>query len=438
MSLAADPVPSISHHGMLVLLVQIGVLLICAKGLSRLAAVVRLPAVVGELVAGVVLGPSLLGTAAPALSDWLLPREPEQTHLLGAVAQLGVLLLVGITGSHVDLELLRRRRVTVTWVSLGSVLLPLALGVGLGYLLPGSLLGDAGDRPSFALFMGIAVAVSALPVIAKTLLDMDLMHRDVGQVIIGAAAVSDVLGWLLLSIVSATATAGFRAGVVYESVGCLLLVLVAVVFVARPLIGAVMRPVARAGGDAGMTTVVIMIVLAAAGTCALNMEPVVGAFLCGVVISSLGIESRRFLDAVRPFVMAVLAPLFLATAGLQVELGALRDPVTLGAALVTLAVAVAAKFVGGYLGARMGRLDHDHALAIGAGLNARGVVEIVLASVGRDLGILNSASYTVIVLVAVVTSVMAPPILRRTTGRMPVTAGESLREREHSVQAVPL
>jgi Kef-type K+ transport system membrane component KefB len=135
--------------------------------------------------------------------------------------------------------------------------------------------------------------------------------------------------------------------------------------------------------------------------------------------------------------MAVLAPLFLATAGLQVELGALRDPVTLGAALVTLAVAVAAKFVGGYLGARMGRLDHDHALAIGAGLNARGVVEIVLASVGRDLGILNSASYTVIVLVAVVTSVMAPPILRRTTGRMPVTAGESLREREHSVQAVP-
>ncbi|MFE6052605.1 cation:proton antiporter [Kitasatospora sp. NPDC056446] len=438
MVLATAPVPGISHDHLLVLLVQIGALLALATGLGRLALRFGLPAVVGELLAGILVGPSVLGGAAPAVSDWLLPRNPEQMHLLGAISQLGVLLLVGITGAHIDLGLLSRKRVAITWVSLGSVLLPLALGIGLGFLLPASMLGTAGDRSTFALFIGVAVAVSALPVIAKILIDMRLLHRNVGQVIIGAAAVSDILGWLLLSVVSAMATAGFRFSVVAESVGYLLIVLAVTAFLARPLIGRLLRPIERAsnGRDLGAAVVLVLIVLASAGTHALKMEPILGAFLCGIVIGSLGAGARRFLDALRPFVMAVLAPLFLATAGLQVDLSALKDPSVLVAALVTLAVAVGAKLVGGYAGARLGRLNHDEAVAIGAGLNARGVVEIVLASVGLGLGVLNTASYTVVVLVAVVTSVMAPPLLRRATGRIAPTATETEREREHAAQLV--
>lgn len=432
------PVPAISHDQMLVLLVQIGIMLILAIGLGRLAARLNLPTVVGELVAGILLGPSVLGNAVPVVSDWLLPRNPEQMHLLGAVSQLGVLLLVGITGAHIDLGLLRRKRLAIIWVSVGSVLLPLVLGIGLGFLLPGSVMGENGRRPLFALFIGVAVAVSALPVIAKTLLDMKLMHRNVGQVIIGAAAVSDILGWLLLSIVSAMATVGLRAGVVAESVGYLLLVLAATVFLARPLIIKVLRTIERSadGRDVGIAVVVVLIVLAAAGTHALKMEPMLGAFLCGSIIGSLGAECRRFLELVRPFVMAVLAPLFLVTAGLQVDLSALKRPSVFAAALITLLVAIGAKFAGGYVGARMGRLPHDEALAIGAGLNARGVVEIVLASVGLNIQVLNPASYTIVVLVAVVTSVMAPPILRRAMGRMSQTTGELEREREYSAQPV--
>ncbi|GAB7183887.1 hypothetical protein ATKI12_3718 [Kitasatospora sp. Ki12] len=438
MVLATAPVPGISHGHLLVLLVQVGTLLALATGLGRLALRLGLPAVVGELLAGIVVGPSVLGGAAPAVSDWLLPRNAEQMHLLGAIAQLGVLLLVGITGAHIDLDLLRRKRGAITWVSLGSVLLPMALGIGLGFLLPGSMLGRAGDRTTFALFIGVAVAVSALPVIAKILIDMRLLHRNVGQVIIGAAAVSDILGWLMLSVVSAMATEGLRAGVVAESVGYLLLVLAVTAFLARPLIGRLLRPIERAenGRELGAATVLVLIVFAAAGTHVLEMEPILGAFLCGIVIGSLGAGARRFLDTLRPFVMAVLAPLFLATAGLQVDLTALKDLSVLGAALVTLLVAVGAKLVGGYAGARLGRLDHDEAVAIGAGLNARGVVEIVLASVGLGLGVLNTASYTVVVLVAVVTSVMAPPLLRRATGRIAQTAGEIERERDYATQLV--
>lgn len=432
--LATAPVPGISHDHLLVLLMQIGALLILATGFGQLALRLRFPAVAGELLAGVVVGPSLLGNVAPDFSRWLLPRDPEQMHLIGAISQLGVLLLVGITGAHIDLGLLRRKRVAIGWVSMGSVLFPLALGVGLGFLLPASVMGEGADRTTFALFIGVAIAVSALPVIAKTLMDMGLLHRNVGQVIVGAAAVSDVLGWMLLSVVSAMATASFRLIVVAESVGYLLIVLAVTVFLARPLIGRVLRPIESSAEstERGMAACVVLIVLSAAGTHALNMEPILGAFLCGTVIGSLGRNRRRLLEALRPFVMAVLAPLFLATAGLQVDLSALKDLSVLAAGLITLVVAVGGKLVGGYVGARMGKLDHNASLAIGAGLNARGVVEIVLASVGLSIGVLNTASYTIVVLVAVVTSVMAPPLLRRTTSRIVKTTTEIEREHDYA------
>ncbi|OIK28191.1 cation:proton antiporter [Streptomyces malaysiense] len=430
MTLSTAPVPGLSDHQMLLFLLQLSLLITAATLLGRVAARLNMPPVVGELACGVVLGPSLFGNVAPGLSAWLLPRDPEQTHLLNAVSQLGVLLLVAITGAHIDLGLLRRERRTVGLVSVGSVLLPLALGFALGLLLPVSMAGGAGGEVTFALFIGVAVAVSALPVIAKTLLDMGLLHRDVGQMIVGSAAVSDIVGWLLLSVVSAMATHGLRAGVLAESAGCLLLVLAATVLVLRPLAARVLRPLEHAQPGLGLSAVVVLILLSAAGTHALGMEPVLGAFLCGIVVGSLGGAGRRSLDSLRTFVMATLAPLFLAASGLQVDLTTLARPPVLLAAVVTLAVAVGAKFAGGYLGARAGRLGHTESVAIGAGLNARGLVEIVLASVGLSLGVLNTASYTVIVLVAVVTSVMAPPVLRHTTSRIATTPAEAERQRE--------
>jgi len=434
---ASAPVAGLTNHQMLVFLLQVALLIAVAALLGRGAARLGMPPVVGELAAGIVLGPSLFENVLPGLSHWVLPRDPEQMHLLNAVSQLGVLLLVAITGAHIDLGLLRRKRQAIGLVSVSSVLLPLALGFGLGFGLPDSLMGEDGHRGTFALFIGVAVAVSALPVIAKTLLDMGLLHRNVGQIIVGAAAVSDIVGWLLLSIVSAMATHGLRAGVVIESVGYLLVVLVVAVFLARPLAARVLRTAERSAQPGfNLSAIVVMIVLAAAGTHALGMEPILGAFLCGIVVGSLGTANRRALDSMRTFVMATLAPLFLATAGLQVDLSTLADPGVLIAAVITLAVAIGAKFAGGYLGARLGRLDHNESLAIGAGLNARGVVEIVLASVGLRIGVLNTASYTVVVLVAVVTSVMAPPILRRTTGRISTTTAEIEREKEFTAQLV--
>ncbi|MFJ4098201.1 cation:proton antiporter [Amycolatopsis japonica] len=431
----ADPVAPINAHAMLLFLLQLGLLLGLAFALGRLAIRLKMPAVVGELTAGVLIGPSVLAHLAPGLSAWLLPHDATQLNLLDAVGQLGVLLLVGITGMHMDLKLVRRKGGPAAWTSAGGLLVPLGLGVGLGFVLPASLIPAGTDRAVFALFLGVAMGVSAIPVIAKTLLEMRLLHRDIGQLIVSAAAVDDIVGWLLLSVVSALAVTGLVAGQVAFSIAGLLVVLVLTVVAGRPLVNASLRLASRSSEQGpGIATVVVLLLLAAAGTHAMGMEPVLGTLLCGILIGSSKHADLARLAPLRTIVLAVLTPIYFATAGLRMDLTALRDPAVLGSAVLVLVVAVLGKFTGAYLGARVGRLSHWEGLALGSGLNARGVIQVIVAIVGLRLGVLTTATYTIIVLVAIVTSLMAPPTLRRAVGRIAVTEEERVREKGFHVQ----
>ncbi|MEV6347604.1 cation:proton antiporter [Actinoplanes sp. NPDC051851] len=400
-------------------------LLTSAILLGRLAGRYGMPAIVGELAAGVLLGPSLLGWLAPGISAGLLPARPDQVHLLDAVGQMGVLLLVGLTGIEMDLRMIRRRSGTAATVSLSGLLIPLGLGVGLGFPLA-RLLDVRGDVTVFVLFLGVAMCVSAIPVIAKTLLDMRLMHRDIAQLTLAAGTLDDAVGWFLLSVVSAMAVGGLTGWQIGLAVGCLLLVVLLAVVVGRPLVRAAMR---FAGDDPQRTIGVsaALIVLAGAGTQALGLEAVFGAFLCGMLIGNTGDRVRGRIAPLRTVVLGVLAPVYFATAGLRIDLRALARPAVLGAALLVLVTAVVGKFAGAYLGARLSRLGRWEALALGAGMNARGVIEVIVAMVGLRLGILNTATFTIVVLVAVVTSLMAPPLLRIAMRHVPVTPEEEAR-----------
>jgi Kef-type K+ transport system membrane component KefB len=429
-SASVAPVAPISAHGMLVFLLQLAVLLALALALGQLAVRLRMPAVVGELTAGVLMGPSLLAHAAPGVSAWLIPHDAAQLNLLDAVGQFGVLLLVGITGMHIDLKLVRRKGMTAGRVSAGGLLVPLGLGIGLGFLLPASLIPAGTDRAVFAMFMGVAMGVSAIPVIAKTLLEMRLLHRNIGQLIVSAAAVDDILGWLLLSVVSALAVTGLVAGQVALSVGSLVLILILTVVVGRPVVKATLRLAGRSSEPGpSIAAVVVLLLLAAAGTHALGMEPVLGTLLCGMLIGSSGRIDLAKLAPLRTLVMAVLAPIYFATAGLRMDLTALGQPVVLGSAVVVLLLAVLGKFAGAYLGARASGLSRWEGLALGSGLNARGVIQVIVAIVGLRLGVLNTATYTIIVLVAIVTSLMTSPLLRMAMRRIAITDEEHVRER---------
>lgn len=406
------PLPA---EALLAFLLQAGALLGTSVILGRLARKVGLPAIVGELGAGVLLGPSVVG----ALGVWDGPSA-GQLHLLDAAGMFGVLLLVGCSGTELDLRLVRKRGATAAKISVGGLLLPLVLGVSAGFVIPLSLLSGGADRTVTALFLGVAMCVSAIPVIAKTLLDMNLLHRTVGQLILSAAVVDDIFGWMMLSVVSAMATTGLRAGTVIGSVIVIAAVVLIAAFVLRPLA----RVVLRRGQVLGPVTVIIL--LGAAGTQALEIEAVFGALICGVVIASV-LPDPEALAPLRKVVLTVLAPLYFALAGLRMDLTALADPRVAAVAASILVLAVVGKFLGAGVGALAGGLTRWEALACGAGMNARGVIEVIVAMTGLRLGVLNTAAYTSIVLVAITTSLMAPPLLRWAMNRIEHTAEEQLR-----------
>jgi Kef-type K+ transport system membrane component KefB len=432
-------IPPIAQHQLLVFLLQLAAVLMATTTLALLAKRLRMPAITGELLAGILLGPSLFGHVAPALSHWLLPQQAEQQHLLDAVGQLGAVLLVAITGMQIDLNLLRRNKLTIARISLAGLVIPLLFGIGVAYFVPQGVLADRQNRTTFALFLGVALAVSAVPVIAKTLTDMGLMHRDIAQLIMASALVDDMVGWLLLSIVSAIVFAQLSTGTVALAV-MWILVTVVVTVLGRLLVNVALtavEPTKRGReGDIGparvnliLTIAVGGVLLAAAATTSLGLEAVFGAFAAGIILGALPPRFRASLASLRVVVHGVLAPLYFAIAGLHADVSALIHPTMLVVVAVILTVAITTKFFGAYIGAKASRLSNAEAVALGAGLNSRGVIQIVVATTGLRLGVLSTDIYTAIIVTAVVTSLMAPLILRVAVGRIASHPSESQREK---------
>jgi Kef-type K+ transport system membrane component KefB len=402
---------------LLAFLVQVALLLCGALLLGSLARHYHLPAVVGELTAGLLLGPSILGNIAPGLAQYVVPQHAEQFHLLDAVGLLGVLLLVGLSGIELNLGLMRQQSKAVARISVLAAILPFALGFGAGWLLPETFVPDGISRNIFAMFLGIALCVTAIPVIVKTLTDMRLLGHRIGQLTVSSAMIDDIVGWLLLSVISAVVVAGeVQAGDFARPIIVLVLFLAFMLTVGRYIVRWALAT-ARRTGESG-TTVMAMAVLiigSAALTHALGLEAVFGAFVCGILIGT----DPKFKRTELPLVNYLLAPLFFAIVGLRVDITALGTPVVLGVAILVIALAIIGKMAGAYLGARLSGLGNWESIAIGAAMNARGVVEIVIASVGLRLGVINTEMYTIIVLMAVVTSVMAPVILSYAVRRLP-------------------
>lgn len=198
----------VGEHELLLLWVQLVVLLVTARTLGLLAQRLRQPRVVGELAAGVLIGPSIAGRLFPDLVGWLFPGDPVQSALLLSIAWLGILLLLLVTGFGTDLDLLRRPGRPVVGLSVGSLIVPLSMGFLLGWSMPEWLWGPEADRVGFASFIAVALSISALPVIAKIMTEMGLMRRNVGQLTIAAGMINDLIGWMLLGVVVGLFSAG--------------------------------------------------------------------------------------------------------------------------------------------------------------------------------------------------------------------------------------
>jgi Kef-type K+ transport system membrane component KefB len=410
--LAAEPVPLIGHQQLVIFLVQAGSLLLLALLLGRVSARLGLTAVTGELCAGILAGPSVLGHVAPRLAGWLLPHAQGQFHLLDAVGQAGVVLLVGVTGMQMDLGLVRRKLRATALVGAGGLVLPLACGAMAALALPAAFVPGRVGRGTLALFLGTAFAVSALPVISRILLDLGLLDSEIGQITIAAATIDDTVGWLLLSACAVMASGHVRPASIALSLAAVAGTVLATMG-APPLFRAAVRLLGRPA-DAGpvITLTAALMLLAAAATEAMNLEAVIGAFACGIAIRASNAIGQDRLASLAAITASFFAPLYFASAGLRTDLTAVARPAVLLAAVLVLALAFISKLAGAYAGARLCRLPKREAVAIGAGISARGILGIVVAVSGLQLGVLSPAMYTIIVLVAIATSAAAPPMLR--------------------------
>ncbi len=427
----------LKHHELLLFWAQMLLLFTTARGFGLLAQRIGQPAVVGELAAGLVLGPSVFGRLLPEAANWLFPGDPYHSGILLAVAWVGVILLLIETGFETDLGLLASIGRSTAMVPLGSLVVPLGLGIGLGFLMPDVFL--TGGRTIFALFMGVCLAVSSLPVVAKILLELGLMRRNVGQVIIVAGMADDLVGWIMLSTLAGAATAGhLQVGKLVTTVVALTAFIVLAFTVGQKATNGLLRRALKAGGGIAlpMSAVMFIVFSLAAITQAIGIEAVFGAFVAGIIIARSRYFRRDIEEGIHAFSHGVFAPIFFATAGMFVDLGQLANPTIALWAGVVIAVASIAKLVGSYAGARVGPLSHYEALAVGVGLNARGALEIIIATIALSIGVFNQQSYTVIVLLAMTTSMVAPPLLRWALTRMEASPQEAERlEREDMLEA---
>jgi Kef-type K+ transport system membrane component KefB/mannitol/fructose-specific phosphotransferase system IIA component (Ntr-type) len=401
-----------TERDILVFLLSIAALLGLARVLGEFARAAGLPLVVGEIAAGVLLGPSVFGALAPRAQAWMFPGGAPAA-MTAAYSTLAVVLLLVVVGIEVDLGVLRRRGRTAAATGLLGIVLPSACGVALGFLLPESDLGDPSKRTIVALLLGVALSISALPVIAKTLLDLGLFKSDVGLLVMAAAMIDDVVGWLALSLLlgpvrgAAVDVESFVRTVVLGA-----MFVVATFVVGRRLIDAVLAPIQKSGSAAPgrvLSLVIVVALLGASATQGIGLHAVLGAFVVGLTFGRSAAVSTRTRQVIEDFVTNVFAPVFFASIGLRVDLVHAFD---LRLCAIVLAVATVPKLLGCTLGSRLGGLGWREATAVGFGMNARGAMGIILAAIAHDAGLFPDRMFVALVVMALATSVVSGPAMR--------------------------
>lgn len=418
---------AIPEHAILLFLVQFGVILFTARVLGELAQRLGQPPVLGELLGGLVLGPSVLGVWAPSVQVALFPPDQLSFHLLELASWLGMILLLVIVGLEVDVRVVRKLGRSAFKLTFFDFFVTFTAGWWLAQYLPAHLMGPLNDRAILAVFMGTAMSITAIPVLAKILMDLGMMKRNFAVTALGAALVEDLLGWVILSVVLDMARHGAgNPATAGRALAVTLLFLALAWFVGRSLVSRAMRLVdARLRQPHRRLTLAIVVTLACAATTQwIGIHAVYGAFVAGILIGQSARFNAEDREALESLAFGVFTPVFFSFAGLKVNLGGLKEWDILA---IVLTVTVACKLFGGYVGGRLGGFSRAESVALGVGMNARGAMELVLALLGLSAGIISNELYSIIVMMAVITTLMTPPLLRALARFIPLSAEESER-----------
>lgn len=424
---SADPYAV--ERRLLLVLVQLCIIIAAARVVATMFRKLGQPAVVGEIVAGLILGPSALGKIEQAI--WGLGRHPissvvfssEVDPVFGTMKELGLVFLMFLVGLEFDFSHLKTRSRAAVSISVAGLVLPFALGFGLAHLIApyvGHVLKDGRTMPlnltGFSLFMGTATCITALPVLGRMMVEWDVTRTRLGAITITAAAVNDATGWILLAAVSAAVRSGFDPWGTTWMVGAVLAFALVMIFVVRPLLGRWIGQAMTAGGGAmglnGMAAVLVIVFLCAITTSIIGIFAIFGGFLLGAVLSDLHDFRDLITSQMRNFITVFFLPIFFTYTGLKTDIGALNSPTLWLIAGAVCAVAIIGKLGGCTLAARWGGFSWREAGIIGVLMNTRGLMELVVINVGWELGVIPRSVFCMLVLMAVVTTVMTTPGMR--------------------------
>jgi Kef-type K+ transport system membrane component KefB len=418
-------------------LIQLAVILLAARLFSRLFRRFRQPGVIGEIAAGLVLGPSVLGGLFPEVAGAIFQptlhvagTSPELQELFGAtlswildmVAQLGLILLLFLVGLEFDFRQLKKKGGSVAVISAAGILLPFALGMALAWFMYSRLdfSGEGAAPPpvwGFALFMGTAISITALPVLGRMMLELNITRTGLGTVVMASAALNDTCGWILLAAVTAVAGGDFQAGQTLLMFGETALFAFLMLGVARPYLCRLAREsVAQNDGELRESALAIWLVVLFACAIVTNLIgifAIFGAFLLGAVLSS----ESAFRDAInhrlRDFVTVFFLPIFFTYTGLRTEIGTLASIELWGLCGLVLATAIFGKLFGCGVAARLTGYSSRESACVGAMMNTRGLMELVVINIGYDLRVIPRSVYCMLVIMALVTTVMTTPLILR-------------------------
>ncbi|WP_203589628.1 cation:proton antiporter [Streptomyces sp. SID13031] len=384
-------------HQAFFLLVGLAVILVFTRLVGSLAERLGQPRVIGEMAAGILLGPTLFHGA---VSTALFPADTRP--LLSALANLGVAVFMFLVGTEIDHRLLRGNSTAALTTSAGAIVVPFALGFGIAFVLR----GPNNSMPGFALFIGTALSITAFPVLARILRDRELHRTTVGGLALTCAAIADIAAWTILAAVVATLGAGQHQWRLLLAVPYVAVML----FVVRPLLRRLAS--SQDPGATGLVVVVAGLMFSAAATEWLGLHFIFGAFFFGVLMPRAGAERLHQVihERVDTFSTTLLLPIFFVTAGLQVNLSGLTAE-GIGELALILAAAIGGKLVGVYLGARLGRQPRHPAAMLAVLMNTRGLTELIVLALGLQLGILDTRLYSLLVVMALVTTAMTGPLL---------------------------
>jgi Kef-type K+ transport system membrane component KefB len=401
---------------LLQLIVMIGV----ARLFHSLARKLGQPGVTGETIAGLILGPSLFGALFPGAADSLFGRTASAPIVV--ISQIGLILLMFQIGGEFAFDHLRssRYRAATLWVAAGAIVTPLILGFGFGWISAGALAGGV-DPLIFSLFCAVAVSITAMPVLGRILREYSLTGEAIGVVAIAAAAINDLIGWLLLGSLAAYATAQFSGGFVLWELAAIAVGAAALWFVLRPLVAWLMRafPLREQRLAPDMIALVLCLIFALGlATNAIGIFTMFGGFAAGLLFHRHPDFVEAWRRQVGQFVLVFFLPVFFTFTGLRTQILGLSSAADLGWLALLLALSVLGKIAPVYAASRACGFARAQALALGSLMNTRGLMELIVLNVGYDLGFVPQKAFTMLVVMAVTTTLMTGPLLQFLLPRM--------------------